>query len=46
MTDLSLEAQRTLDAFLDDVALARGLANNTIAAYRHDLTGFDIRFGQ
>jgi len=37
MTEISLEAQRALDTFLDYLALERGLSNNTLAAYRRDL---------
>jgi len=37
MTDLSADVQRALDLFLDHLALERGLAQNTIAAYRRDL---------
>jgi integrase/recombinase XerD len=37
MTDLHHEARRALDEFLDHLALERGLAHNTIAAYRRDL---------
>jgi len=37
MTDLHHEARRVLDEFLDHLALERGLAHNTIAAYRRDL---------
>jgi integrase/recombinase XerD len=37
MTEISLEAQRSLDIFLDHLALERGLSNNTLAAYRRDL---------
>jgi len=37
MTDLDPEAQRALDEFLDHLALERGLATNTLAAYRRDL---------
>jgi integrase/recombinase XerD len=37
MTDLHPEARRALDEFLDHLALERGLAHNTIVAYRRDL---------
>jgi integrase/recombinase XerD len=37
MTNLDPEAQRALDEFLDHLALERGLAVNTLAAYRRDL---------
>ena len=37
MSDLHPEARRALDEFLDHLALERGLAGNTIAAYRRDL---------
>jgi len=37
MTSLDPEAQRALDAFLDYLALERGLSQNTIAAYRRDV---------
>jgi len=39
MTELHPEARHALDAFLDHLALERGLAHNTIAAYRRDLEG-------
>jgi len=39
MTELDAEARRALDAFLDHLALERGLAQNTISAYRRDLEG-------
>jgi integrase/recombinase XerD len=39
MTDLDPEVQRALDLFLDHLALERGLAHNSIAAYRRDVTG-------
>jgi integrase/recombinase XerD len=37
MTELNADAQRALDLFLDHLALERGLAQNTIVAYRRDL---------
>lgn len=35
-----LASQADIDAFIDAVWLEDGLSANTLAAYRHDLTGF------
>ena len=41
MTKKSPNSQQLIDRFLDAIWSERGLSNNTLAAYRRDLQGFD-----
>ena len=41
MEQQPLNNQQLTDRFLDAIWAERGLSNNTLAAYRRDLQGFD-----